>query len=138
MRVKPMPLGQFDEVMKREWRPVQLAGTAVPTWLQNIPGTVLHSVYGSGAPFLGTVYVGPGVPSAELVGGIDVYRYAPDDPVELNKDWYAVVRVPGTASMLLATSPFKDAEHWLNAIPERLTGAEVLGVPRKPDERAAS
>ena len=134
MRIKRMPLEQFTDVMKREWTPVQLAGMVIPTWLQNMPGSVLHSVYASGAPFAGTVYVGPGVPSADLVGGIDVYRNAPDDPVELNKDWYAVVTVAGTSSMLLVTGPFKDAEHWLNAIPERLVGAEVLGVPGKAEE----
>jgi len=128
-----MPLGEFVEVMNYEWRPVQLAGTSVPTWLQNIPGSVLHSIYASGAPYPGTVYTGPGVPSAELVGGFEVYRHAPDDPVELNKDWYAVVRVPGTAWALLVTGPFKDAEHWLNEIPKRLAGAEVFGVPKKPD-----
>src|SRR5581483_11506839 len=99
MRIKLMPVEQFTEVMKRDWRPVQLTGTTIPSWLQNIPGSVLHSVYASGAPYPGTVYVGPGVPGGELMGGIDVYRNAPDDPVELNKDYYPIIAMPGTTSM---------------------------------------
>jgi hypothetical protein len=133
MKVKRMPYEQFDQVMQREWAPVQLMGTAIPGFLANIPTAILHSVYGSATSTPSVAYNDPRIPSAELLGGIDVYRYAADDPVELNKDWYAVVTIPNSESMLLVTGPFKDAEHWLNDIPNRLKGAEILGVPAKPD-----
>jgi hypothetical protein len=64
-----------------------------------------------------------------LIGGIDVYRNSPDDPVALNKDWYAVVTIADTDSMLLVRGPVHDSEHWLNEIPERLKGASIVSVP---------
>lgn len=45
-----------------------------------------------------------------------MYRYSPDDPVALNRDWYPVI-----------SSASSDSDHWLDKIPERLRGAEVLG-----------
>jgi hypothetical protein len=75
-----------------------------------------------------------GTPNDDCAGGIDVYRNSRDDPVELNKDWYAVVAIPGTDTMFLVEGPFKDDEHWLNEIPKRLRGAEILGVPKKPND----
>ena len=50
--------------------------------------------------------------------------------MNLNKDWYAVVAVPEKDAMYLISGPFRDDEHWLDEIPERLKGAEVLGVPK--------
>ncbi len=63
------------------------------------------------------------------MGGLDVYRRAPDDPYEPNKDWYAVIAIPESNGMLLVQGPIADSEHWLNQIPKRLEGAEVLAVP---------
>jgi hypothetical protein len=60
-----------------------------------------------------------------LVGGIDVYRYAPDDPVALNKDWYAVHAA--SDGVLRVHGPIRNAEHWLNEVPARYKGIEVLG-----------
>ena len=30
--------------------------------------------------------------------------------------------------------PYKDNEHWIDEIPERLEGAEILAVPKRPEE----
>jgi hypothetical protein len=127
-----MSLNQFSDVLKRNWVPVQLVGNAVPDWLTGIPSSLLHSLYASGSVINGFSYSTNQIPSGSLIGGIDVYRHSPDDPVSLNKDWYAVVSIPNTDSMLLVVGPIKDAEHWLDKIPERLQGAEVLGVPPLP------
>ena len=132
MRIKKMPQEQFSEVLKRNWVPVQLLAGAVPVWLQSIPSGILHSVYASGGPYALGVYSGNSIPSGELIGGIDVYRNAPDDPMDLNKDWYAVVRVDDADSMFLVAGPLKDTEHWLNEIPSRLHNVEILSVPPKP------
>jgi len=134
MRLKRMPKGQFLEVMKLEWAPVQLSGRNIPDFLQGIPENTLHSVYASGTHLPGFAYSDESIPSGSLIGGIEVYRNAPSDPVELNKDWYAVVTSPNADSMLLVVGPNKDAEHWLNEIPKRLTGAAVWAVPAKPDD----
>ena len=69
--------------------------------------------------------------ASQLVGGIDVYRHSPDDPLPFNKDWYAVVTHPDDPIMLLVDGPQKDAEHWLESIAERYEGLEILGGPKK-------
>jgi hypothetical protein len=128
-RIKLMPRDQFDEVMRREWSPVKLEHDSIPSWLRGIPQDLLHAVYASGTASVGIPLIDHAVPSGVLMGGIDVYRTAPDDPYELNKDWYAVIAIPDSDGMLLIQGPISDSEHWLNEIPERLQGAEVLGVP---------
>ena len=65
----------------------------MPTWLRNIPSDTLHSVYASGGGGIPSNYSGGAISSGVLIGGIDVYRNAPDDPVELNKDWYPVFSI---------------------------------------------
>jgi hypothetical protein len=65
-----------------------------------------------------------------LIGGIDIWRKAPDDPVPLNKDWYAVVEVNGEPKYLV-DGPFKDDENWSHSLPERLKSVEIFGVPKK-------
>ncbi len=72
-----------------------------------------------------------GIPAGELVGGIDVYRNAYDDPVRLNKDWYAIIQEQGSDAMFLVAGAIKDHEHWLDEISDRLKNAEILGVPPK-------
>jgi len=89
----------------------------------------LHSIFASGTIYSASAFSSLSIPSANLIGGIDVYRKSPDDPVDLNKDWYAVISVPNDDSMFLVVGPYKDSEHWLNEIPGRLQGAEILGVP---------
>lgn len=133
MRIKVMPENQFEAVRERNWVPVELVGEALPDWAKRIPKTIIHRVMASGGMMTSGVqyHGGAVVPSEMLIGGIDVYRYAPDDPVELNKDWYAVVVDPQRDDMLLVDGPIKDAEHWLNEIPSRLNGIEVLAVPKK-------
>ena len=120
--------------MKRDRTPVSLAGAALPEWMLGIPQDMLYSVVGSGTMFRGAAYSGGrAIPSGELIGGIDAYRLAPDDPVELNKDWYAVIRHPDNDNMLLVDGPFQDDEHWIDELPQRLKGIEVLAVPKKPN-----
>jgi hypothetical protein len=132
MRIKKMPEEQFIEVLKRNWTPVQLTGEAMPSWLQNIPKDILHSVYASGGGGIPSNYSGGAIPSGVLIGGIDVYRNAPDDPVDLNKDWYPVFSIAEANDIFLVTGPIRDAEHWLNEIPSRLDDVEILAVPPRP------
>ena len=137
-RAKKMPREEFEEVMQREWHPVELTGDAIPTFLQGIPEERLHKIVASGVPVSGMVYKSEIIPSGNLIGGIDVYRNAPDDPVELNKDWYAVIRVPHTDTLLLVEGPIKDEEHWIDEVPRRLNGAEILGIPKKTNDEPCS
>ena len=133
-RPKAMPLYEFEEVPKRTWAPLELVGNARPSWMCNIPSDVVHSVYASGS---GVGIPKPGnysLPAGDLVGGIDIYRNAADDSVKYNKDWYAIVVDLGHDNMLLACGPYKDNEHWINKIPERLKEAEILLVPPKKGE----
>jgi len=128
-----MPVQQFEAIMERNWTPVKLVGDALPAWAVGIPESILSSALASGTSTIvnSTPYSSDQIPSGRLIGGFDIYRRAPDDPVELNKDWYAVVIHPSDSTMLLVDGPFKDAEHWLDSIPDRYKDIEVLGVPKK-------
>ena len=132
MRIKRMPLEEFEQVLMRDWVPVELAGDAIPKWAQGIPPGSYLCASGTGTinnPLV-SVYPNELIPSGALIGGIDVYRRSPDDPVEWNKDWYAVVRSGNDPTLLLVDGPKKDAEHWLNELPARVRGIEILGVPK--------
>lgn len=58
---------------------------------------------------------------------MDIYRHAADDPVPLNKDWYAIV-LSDDPNVLVVDGPYKDSEHWLSEIPTRYEGAKVTGA----------
>ncbi len=128
-----MPVAQFNEVMKREWVPVQLLGHAIPDWLRGIPTETLHSVYASGSFITASEYGDKMIPSGSLIGGYDVYRNAPDDPVNLNKDWYFVIAQPGSELLILVKKKPPQEEHWVDEIPNHLKGVEILGVPPLPE-----
>ena len=67
------------------------------------------------------------------VGGIEVYRNSPDDPVRYNKDAYVILNdLPqlDDSSILRVLGPQEessDPEHWLDEIPDRLKGAGYTG-----------
>lgn len=130
-RIRKMPIEQFEDVMKNKWIPVKLEDGSIPSFLENIPKDRLNSIYASGDSIPGIVYCDKIIPSGDLIGGIDVYRNASDDPVNLNKDWYAVISMPNDKTRLLIRGPIKDHEHWINDIPDRLKGVKVLAVPKK-------
>ncbi len=127
-RIKSVSGEQFEEIMKLNWKPVKFAWEDRPDVFRNMPKDVTHSIYASGIELPSVSYSDPAVPGASLVGAYEVFRNAPDDPVELNKDHYRVVVMPGGSSMFLVLGPFKDDEHWLDSVPERYEGAEVFGL----------
>jgi len=129
-----MPQDQFTDVMDRSWAPVKLEGEAIPDWLKSIPSPLVHSVYASGTHPPGLQYSDSAISSAELLGSIEVYRKAPDDPVDLNRDWYPVIRFSSSDTMLLVRGPISDSDHWLDTIPIRLLGVEILAVPPYSEE----
>lgn len=124
MRFKQMPSGEFREVQDRDWTPVELVGDAVPSFLSGLPRKLAFRFLASGEAINAI--------DGALVGGIDVYRHSPDDPVALNKDWYGV-HASGDG-MLRVRGPVRDHEHWLNAVPSRYNGIEVLGNVDPPGE----
>lgn len=129
-RFKKILKEQFSAIQKREWKPLNISNQ-IPDYLKNIPQETLNSIYASGT-FSKTNAAGDEpLPSGNIIGGIDVYRNAPDDPVELNKDWYAVIEDPNNDSMYLIKGPIKNNEHWIDQIPTRLSTVEILCVPSK-------
>jgi hypothetical protein len=133
-RIKKMGVDEFEEVIDREWNPVRLDPNATPNFLSGIPDEKVHSIVASGTRLPGVHYSDKLVPSGELIGGIDVYRNAPDDSVKLNKDWYAVLRDPNSDAIFLVSGPIKDDEHWIDQISPRVQESEVLALPRRVDE----
>jgi len=132
MKLKVMPIEEFKAIMECNWTPVRLVGDALPTWMKNIPESVLAGTLASGTcSFPTKPYKSNQISSGKLIGGMDIYRNAPDDPVPFNKDWYAIVTHPEDSTVLLVDGPHKDAEHWLESISERCEGLKILGVPKK-------
>jgi len=127
MRVKTMRMDEFSDIQARNWTPVEFVGDAVPEFLSGVPRHVAFRFLASGEN---------NAADSALVGGIDVYRRAPDDPVALNKDWYAVRA--NADGVLRVHGPIRDAEHWLDEVPRRYEGIEVLGnrnVPEWPEDQ---
>lgn len=83
MKVKKMPIEEFNEVLKRDWIPVQLLADAKPEWTKNIPEEIVHSIYASGCINISSENncQSEKISSIDIIGGIDIYRNAPDDPV---------------------------------------------------------
>ena len=122
MRIKIMVNAEFSEVQKRDWTPVELVGSAVPEFLSRIPRDVAFRFLASGEQ---------NAADGALVGGIDVYRHAPDDRVALNKDWYAVYA--DADGSLRVHGPIRDLEHWVDEVPRRYDNIEVLGSRKSTD-----
>jgi hypothetical protein len=104
-RIKKMPRPKFEDVMQRNWSPVKLEGEAIPQWMEGLPSTLVHSGYAGGSPIPGLSCSDSDVASADLIGSIKVYRYSPDDPVALNRDWYPIITFGSSDSMLLSLEP---------------------------------
>lgn len=122
-----MRMDEFSDIQARNWTPVEFVGDAVPEFLSGVPRHVAFRFLASGEN---------NAADSALVGGIDVYRRAPDDPVALNKDWYAVRA--NADGVLRVHGPIRDAEHWLDEVPRRYEGIEVLGnrnVPEWPEDQ---
>ena len=119
-RFKTILRGEFEAVLARRWGPVVLQGNAIPSFAERIPAcSIIASGQYSNAPHC--TYDG------RVVGGIDVYRDSPDDPCSFNKDWYRVLDPGDESAVLVVEGPLKDGEHWLDEIPPRYEGAQVIG-----------
>ena len=131
-RFKQLSLKQFQEVLNLNWKPVKLTGGAIPDFLKGSPEGLIHSIYASGTMISNQQYGQPLV-LGNHIGGIEVYRNAPDDPMKLNKDVYAVFANTDDNLKLLVLGPIKDKEHWINEIPARLDGVDILLPPDSDD-----
>jgi hypothetical protein len=137
MRIKKVPKEIFDEIASLRWEPVQFTPETMPACLSGIPSNVLCCAYGSISPSQATPYPDCGVPIGDLIGGVDVYRYSPDDPVPLNRDWYALVKPYDDSRCYLLDGPRKPHNHWLEEIPGTLRHARIWAVPKKTEPSSA-
>lgn len=133
-RLKAIPRAQFEPVLQREWRPIELVGDAVPDFARAIPRDAGLRFLASGEANAAEFYRSPRIASGTRVGGIDIYRPSPDDPVRFNKDWYAVIASPADPDTLFVDGPIRDDEHWLDEVPRRYEGIEILGGNSKKTE----
>ena len=66
------------------------------------------------------------------VGGMYVFRHAPEDPMAFNRDDYSILVSGAEADILWIDGPYRHpTEHWTNDVPAHLQGTEVIGVPRR-------
>lgn len=106
MRPKIMRAGEFAPVQDENWDVVRLQGDAVPSFLRRMPRGLTPFIVASGEHTH---------ESLARLGGLDVYRHAPDDPVPFNKDHYDVFF--GADGQFRVEGPVKDADHWTAAEP---------------------
>lgn len=134
-RLKVILISEFSEVLDRGWdRPVVLQGEAIPGFLNGIPEDLRYSIIASGELQAPIPYRSPLINEGSQVGGMYVFRHAPDDPVAFNRDDYSVVVSNTGADTLWIDGPYKHpTEHWANEVPARLQGIEVIGVPKRSD-----
>lgn len=134
MRIKRIARADFAPVMEHHWKPVELGDELLPDFARGIPKQTRFRFLASGDASAVAHYSNERIQSGRLVGGFDVYRNAPDDPVRFNKDWYAVVDPDDGSDHLLVDGPQKDREHWLDEIPRRYDGIQTLGTPKKTSD----
>ena len=124
LRPKPITKAEFRLIKERNWQSVKLTYDSLPEWMKAIPVPQRAHVYASGGSKIkfNERYEG------YEVGGMDVFRDAKDhpEPVNWNKDHYVIISNPETNDSLLMYGPFKDQEHWINDIPNRLKNVEIL------------
>ncbi len=138
MRVKKMDIAEYQEILARNLTPVRIDEGSLPEWMTNIPKELIHGVYASGtlSRESGILLDDSPVPSGTVIGGMDVYRKVPGESkkegeTDLNKDWYPVIKLPGEEGKLVVAGPYRDIEHWVDEVPSRLEGAEVVLIPPK-------
>lgn len=117
-RVKLVPAEEFAPIQDHDWSPVELAEPL--SAMRGVPRGMLYKFLASGQHNYETEM------RAERVGGFDLYRESPDDPVRYNKDHYDVY--PAQNGMLRIVGPLKDDEHWIDDLPLRYRGAPVIKI----------
>jgi len=125
MSIKEVPREVFDEIASPQCEPVQFTPETMPACFSGLPSDVLCCAYGSVSPEQAIPYFNRGAPIGDLIGGVDIYRHSPDDPVPLNRDWYALVKPYDDSRCYLLDGPKRPHDHWLEQIPGRLKGARI-------------
>lgn len=126
MRNKMMLKDEFEPICRYEWEPLELVGNSKPNFIRGIPNHVLHLVIASGTRGAGFDYSSEEISHGKRMGGLEVFRYSPDDPVELNKDCYLVFTDPNKVDGYVVVGPNKDSEHWIDRVPFRFRGIKRL------------
>lgn len=129
LRTKYMVKKEFDEVARREWVPVVLAGEGRPTWMRGIPHEKVELVLASGTYIDPRVIEEYGMTFKGTAGGIDIYRYDQHDEPKgysINKDHYILVLDEENDDALLVYGPYKDNEHWISQLPDLPDGIVVI------------
>ena len=129
MKLKKMSRNQFQKVLDFNWDPVEIDKQGLPEWMNGMPLSIICKVTASGSDFSDQLYHSRTIASGTLVAGMDVWRYAPDDPVKYNKDLYGVVATEEESCYLVEDLP-KDEEHWSNEIPPRLRDIKTIQLPK--------
>ncbi len=120
----------ITDIAARDWIPYRILSGNLFPGIGSIPSHLIHAVYASGNMFSTATYRSEVIPSGKLIGAAEIYRYGFGDPVRFNKDVYALVRLPSSGFMVYADGPFRDHEHWINEIPQRLNEAEIYIVSK--------
>lgn len=131
-KAKQLTSEEFARLARNNWNPVKLDKILRPEFLNSVPDSKIIAVFGS-ASLETRNPDADGNAHHQSIGGIDVYRVAEErDGVAINKDWYAVYleHDQNGDESIYVIGPRKDAEHWIDIIPERLAFAEPSSVEK--------
>lgn len=118
-----------NDILNQNWVRYEIVNHSLFPGLDSIPSGVVAHVYFSGSFSANAPYSSSAVSSATLIGGAEIFRNSPDDPVKYNKDTYAIVMIPGSG-YIYVDGPFKDHEHWIDEIPNRFAGTQIYTASR--------
>lgn len=127
MRIKRMKISEFQPILERDWTRLDMTSVA-PEWMWAVPAVLCLASGSNIQPVTTSV---EGRLFSDAVGGMDVFRHDPQDAHAggtYNKDHYVIVR-DADENYLLVFGPFKDAEHWVDTIPAKYQGVEILLPP---------
>lgn len=130
MKIKTVSRIEFAKIIEQhKWAPVKLLRKQYPAIFRNIPEKKVAMVAASGdfTEPIGELLHERNI--SGVIGGIDVIRRDNNDikiGYPFNKDHYVIFKSTPSGDILIMEGPFKDNEHWLSEIPERLKNARVL------------
>jgi len=120
---------EFARIIEpNKWAAVKLLREQYPAIFKNIPEEKIVMVAASGDFTEPIKEILHGENISGVVGGMDVVRWDKNDVkigYPFNKDHYIILQTESD-DILIVEGPFKDNEHWLSKIPERLEKAKIL------------
>lgn len=132
-----MPWDEFRHVMSLNWRPVELTGNAIPSFLSILVNYKTCRVFASGTKGILKKGYSPEY-NAYNIGGIRLYRDSSMEPegFKWNADEYFILSDGNSGNKLMVSGPFESPiDHWTDNISASFKNVEIqyFQYPNCPD-----